>query len=96
MATWLDEKNAKAVAVLATAAVRQLGRNSPVVSRLQRLLRERTRDAYEQACVSFDMLTPDVRGRIAETAPTIARGRLRLKRSPQPTLSGLLGALNRR
>lgn len=95
MAEWLDQDGAKAVAVLATATVRQLGRTAPVVASLQRLLRERSRDAYEEACDFFDELEPSVRERIASSAPVIARGRLRKKRPP-PTLGGLLGALNRR
>jgi hypothetical protein len=95
LADWLDRDGAKAVAVLATATVRQCGRNAPVVASLQRLLRERSRDAYDDACVSFDELDPDVREAIADSAPMIARRRLRAKRPP-PTLPGLLGALNRR
>ncbi|HWI28393.1 MAG TPA: hypothetical protein VN668_15580 [Stellaceae bacterium] len=95
MAEWLDQDGAKAVAVLATATVRQLGRTAPVVASLQRLLRERSRDAFEDACDSFDELEPGVRERIASSAPVIARSRLRKKRPP-PTLGGLLGALNRR
>ncbi len=95
MADWLDKDDAKAVAVLATAAVRQLGRDAPVVASLQRLLRERSKDAYDEACDSFDELDAGVRRRIASSAPIIARRRLRAKRPP-PTLTGLLGALNRR
>lgn len=95
MADWLDRDDAKAVAVLATATVRQLGRDAPVVVSLQRLLRERSKPAYEKACESFDELAADVRERIASSAPAIARRRLRAKRPP-PTLTGLLGALNRR
>jgi len=95
VAEWLDQDGAKAVAVLATATVRQLGRTAPVVASLQRLLRERSRDAFEDACDSFDELEPGVRERIASSAPVIARSRLRKKRPP-PTLGGLLGALNRR
>jgi hypothetical protein len=95
VAEWLDQDGAKAVAVLATATVRQLGRAAPVVSRLQRLLRERSRDAYDDACDSFDSLEPEVRERIAESAPVIARNRARNRRPP-PTLGGLLGVLNRR
>jgi hypothetical protein len=94
VAEWLDQDGAKAVAVLATATVRQLGRTAPVVARLQRLLRERSRDAYDQACDSFDGLDPKVRERIASSAPLIARNRVRTKR-PAPTLGGLLGVLNR-
>ena len=45
MAQWLDQDGAKAVAVLATATVRQLGRTAPVVASLQRLLRERSKSA---------------------------------------------------
>jgi len=95
LADWLDRDDAKAVAVLATATMRQLGRDAPVVASLQRLLRERSRDAYDDACETFDELDPDVRERIAQSAPIIARRRLRAKRPP-PTLTGLLGALNRR
>lgn len=95
MADWLNKDDAKAVAVLATATVRQLGRSAPVVASLQRLLRERSKDAYEEACDSFDGLDADVRARIASSAPSIARTRLRRKRPPT-TLGGLLGAINRR
>lgn len=95
MADWLDRDGAKAVAVLATATVRQLGRDAPVVASLQRLLRERSRDAYDEACESFDELDAGVRERIANSAPIIARRRIRAKRPP-PTLTGLLGAINRR
>jgi hypothetical protein len=95
LAAWLDQEDAKAVAVLATATVRQLGRSAPVVASLQRLLRERSKDAYEEACDSFDELDADVRARIASSAPSIARTRLRRKRSPT-TLGGILGAINRR
>ncbi|HZB93026.1 MAG TPA: hypothetical protein VE397_16385 [Stellaceae bacterium] len=95
MSPWLDQDEAKAVAVLATATVRQLGRTAPVVVHLQRLLRERTKDAFEEACDSFDGLDADVRARIASSAPLIARSRLRKKRPP-PTLGGLIGVLNRR
>lgn len=52
MADWLNKDDAKAVAVLATATVRQLGRDAPVVVRLQRLLRERSKTAFEDACTS--------------------------------------------
>lgn len=95
MADWLDRNDAKAVAVLATATVRQLGREAPVVASLQRLLRERSKPAYDEACESFDELDAEVRERIASSAPAIARRRQRTKRPP-PTLTGLLGALNRR
>jgi len=95
LAEWIDQDDAKAVAVLATATVRQLGRGAPVVVSLQRLLRERSRDAFDEACESFDGLSSDVRERIAASAPVIARSRYRRKRPP-PTLGGLLGALNRR
>lgn len=95
LSPWLDQDEAKAVAVLATATVRQLGRTAPVVVHLQRLLRERTKDAFEEACDSFDGLDADVRARIASSAPLIARSRLRKKRPP-PTLGGLIGVLNRR
>ena len=95
MADWLDRDGAKAIAVLATATVRQLGRDAPVVARLQRLLRERSKDAFDEACESFDGLDAATRKRIATSAPTIARRRLKAKRPP-PTLTGLLGALNRR
>ena len=95
MADWLDQEDAKAVAVLATATIRQLGRDAPVVARLQRLLRERSKDAYEDACDSFDGLDSETRERIAAAAPQIARRRIRVKRPP-PTLGGLLGAINRR
>ncbi len=95
MAQWLDQDGAKAVAVLATATVRQLGRAAPVVASLQRLLRERSKSAYEQACDHFDDLDAEVRRRIASSAPAIARSRPS-RRRPPPTLGGLLGALNRR
>ncbi|MGO8915518.1 MAG: hypothetical protein ACLQJR_06385 [Stellaceae bacterium] len=95
MADWLDRDGAKAVAVLATATVRQLGRDAPAVASLQRLLRERSKDAFDEACDSFDDLDAAVRKRIAASAPIIARRRLKAKR-PAPTLTGLLGALNRR
>jgi hypothetical protein len=95
VAEWLDQDDAKAVAVLATATVRHLGRTAPVVVSLQRLLRERSKDAYEKACDTFDELDPAMRERIATSAPVIARSRVRKKRPP-PTLGGLLGALNRR
>ncbi len=95
MASWLDHEDAKAVAVLATATVRHLGRSAPVVASLQRLLRERSKDAYEEACDSFDGLDADMRARIASSAPSIARTRLRRKRTPT-TFGGILGAINRR
>ncbi len=95
MADWLDRDGAKAVAVLATATVRQLGRDAPVVTHLQRLLRERSKAAFDVACQSFDELDAAMRERIASSAPTIARRRLKAKRPP-PTLTGLLGAINRR
>ena len=95
MVEWLDQNDAKAVAVLATATVRHLGRTAPVVASLQRLLRERSKDAYEEACDSFDGLDAETRERIASSAPVIARSRVRRKRPP-PTLGGLLGAINRR
>lgn len=95
MADWLDRDDAKAIAVLATATVRQLGREAPVVARLQRLLRERSKDAFDLACESFDELDAGVRKRIAASAPIIARRRIKAKRPP-PTLTGLLGAINRR
>jgi hypothetical protein len=91
VANWLDENTAKAVAVLATATMRQLGRETPVVGALQRLLRDRTQAAFHAACATFDALDAATRERIARTAPGIARRRLK------PTnLPGLLGALNRR
>jgi hypothetical protein len=95
VADWLDENDAKAVAVLATAAMRQLGRDAPVVTSLQRLLRERSKGAYDDACGTFDELEIGVRKRIASSAPIIARRRQRAK-YPAPTLTGLLGVLNRR
>jgi hypothetical protein len=95
LADWLDRDGAKAVAVLATATVRQLGREAPVVARLQRLLRERSKAAFDDACQSFDQLDAGMRERIASSAPTIARRRIKAKRPP-PTLTGLLGAINRR
>jgi hypothetical protein len=91
VADWLDEDSARAVAVLATATMRQLGRDAPVVAGLQRLLRERSQAAYDAACVSFDTLDPVMRDRIAETAPGIARRKVK-----QTNLPGLLGVLNRR
>lgn len=95
MADWLDREDAKAVAVLATATVRQLGRDAPVVASLQRLLRERSKPAYDQACESFDGLDLTIRETIASSAPAIARRR-QWTRRPPPTLGGLLGVLNRR
>ena len=56
MADWLDKEGAKAVAVLATATIRVLGREAPVVVSLQRLLHDRTRRSYDLACASFDTL----------------------------------------
>ncbi len=91
MADWIDEETAKAVAVLATATIRLIGREAPVVAALQRLLQERSRPAYEAACGSFDALDPMTRGRIAMTAPVIAR-----RRPKRMSLPGLLGAINRR
>ena len=95
MAPWLDQVDAMAVAVRATATVRQLGRIAPVVASLQRLLRERSKDAYDEACDTFDELDAEVRQRIASSAPVIARSRPG-RRRPQPTLGGLIGVLNRR
>ena len=91
MADWIDEDTAKAVAVLATATIRMLGREAPVVAALQRLLQERSRAAYDAACVTFDAIDPITRGRIALTAPVIAR-----RRPKRISLPGLLGAINRR
>ena len=91
MADWIDEETAKAVAVLATATIRLIGREAPVVAALQRLLQERSRPAYDAACLSFDTLDPIMRGRIAMTAPVIAR-----RRPKRISLPGLLGAINRR
>ena len=91
MADWIDEETAKAVAVLATATIRLIGRETPVVAALQRLLQERSRAAYDAACLSFDTLDPIMRGRIAMTAPVIAR-----RRPKRISLPGLLGAINRR
>jgi hypothetical protein len=90
VATWLDEDNARAIAVLATATMRHVGRDAPVVVGLQRLLRERSKAAYEAACDSFDALDPGMRMCIAQAAPGIARRRVR-----HPNLRGLLGAINR-
>ena len=94
MADWLDRDEAKAVAVLATATMRQLGRDAPVVASLRRLLRERSKNAYDEACGDFDSLDPGVRERIASAAPTIARRNVRTRRPPP--LPALLSALNRR
>jgi hypothetical protein len=91
VADWIDEETAKAVAVLATATIRLIGREAPVVAALQRLLQERSRPAYDAACSSFDTLDPIMRGRIAMTAPVIAR-----RRPKRISLPGLLGAINRR
>jgi len=91
VADWIDEETAKAVAVLATATIRLIGREAPVVAALQRLLQERSRPAYDAACLSFDTLDPIMRGRIAMTAPVIAR-----RRPKRISLPGLLGAINRR
>jgi hypothetical protein len=91
VADWIDEETAKAVAVLATATIRLIGREAPVVAALQRLLQERSRPAYDAACASFDTLDPIMRGRIALTAPVIAR-----RRPKRISLPGLLGAINRR
>ncbi len=91
MAHWLDEDNAKAVAVLATTTIGLLGREAPIVARLHRLLRERSRKSYDDACDSFDALDPATRRRIARTAPAVA-----LRRTKRPNLKGLLGAINRR
>jgi hypothetical protein len=91
VADWIDEETAKAVAVLATATIRLIGREAPVVAALQRLLQERSRPAYDAACASFDALDPLMRGRIAMTAPVIAR-----RRPKRISLPGLLGAINRR
>jgi hypothetical protein len=90
LADWLDEDGAKAVAVLATATVRILGRDAPVVTSLQRLLRERSERSYDLACASFDALDATTRRRIAQSAPGVARRRLK-----QTSLPGLLGVLSR-
>lgn len=90
MADWLDKEGAKAVAVLATATMRVLGREAPVVVSLQRLLHDRTRRSYDLACASFDTLDAETRRRIAQSAPGVARRRLK-----QTNLPGLLGVLNR-
>ena len=83
-------QDAKAVAVLATATVNIVGRNAPVVASLQRLLRERYRASYDAAVQAFDDLGPDVRHRIASSAPGIARRKVKAKNLP-----GLLRVLNR-
>ena len=95
MAEFLNKDDAKAVAVLATATVRMLGREAPVVVSLQRLLRERSKLAWEDACNNFDALDAGVRARIATTAPAVARRRVKMAKRP-PTLPGLLGAINRK
>jgi hypothetical protein len=95
VADWLNKEDAKAVAVLATATVRQLGRDAPVVVRLQRLLRERSKTAFEDACNSFDSLDAGTRAKIATSAPAVARRRVRLTKRG-PTMPGILGAINRR
>jgi hypothetical protein len=95
VAEFLNKDDAKAVAVLATATVRMLGREAPVVVSLQRLLRERSKLAWENACHNFDTLDPGVRARIATTAPAVARRRVKMAKRP-PTLPGLLGAINRK
>ncbi len=87
----LDEAEAQAVAVLATATIGIVGRDAPVVASLQQLLRDRTIASYEAASRSFDDLTPQERARIAESAPSVARRRLK-----NIGLPGLLGALGRR
>lgn len=89
-----DAQDVKAVAVLATATVHVVGRNAPVVASLQRLLRERNRASYDAAVEAFDKLGVDVRDRIARSAPSVARRKLKLKSKPN-SLPGLLRALNR-
>jgi hypothetical protein len=95
VAEYLNKDDAKAVAVLATATVRMLGREAPVVVSLQRLLRERSTPAWDDACTRFNSLDPGVRARIGATAPAVARRRVKMGKRP-PTLPGLLGAINRR
>jgi hypothetical protein len=85
-----DAQDVKAVAVLATATVHVVGRDAPVVASLQRLLRERNRASYDAAVEAFDGLGAEVRDRIARSAPSVARRKLKTK-----TLPGLLRALNR-
>src|SRR5437588_4638208 len=87
----LDEEETKAVAVLATATLQVVGIDAPVVARLQQLLRDRSRASYQAAAESFDRLDGEARRRISQSAPGIARRKLR-----SPSLPGLLGVLGRR
>jgi hypothetical protein len=87
----LDEEDTRAVAVLATATMHVVGRDAPVVASLRQLLRDRSHTSYEAAARRFDGLGPDIRQRIAASAPTVARRKLK-----GPNLPGLLGVLNRR
>ncbi len=86
----LDEEDARAVAVLATATISVVGREAPVVARLQQLLHQRDRASYDAAAAAFDKLDPALRERIAHNAPEVARRRMR-----KSNLPGLLGVLHR-
>lgn len=87
----LDEEETKAVAVLATATLQVVGIEAPIVARLQQLLRDRSHASYDAAVDSFDDLDAETRRRIAQSAPRIARRRLK-----NAALPGLLGVLGRR
>jgi hypothetical protein len=86
----LDARDMQAIAVLATATTQTMGAEAPVTLRLRELLREPSQEGYRAAQEAFDALGPELRRRIANAAPILARRRVR-----HANLPGLLAALQR-
>jgi hypothetical protein len=86
----LDAQDLQAIAVLATVTGQTVGAEAPATLRLRELMRDPTLGRYRAAEEAFDALEPELRLRIARSAPGMARRRMR-----HANLPGLLAALQR-